>query len=154
MCFVILVSNVLVFRSNELDRELCVTSFSAHIQRLFRRWFNLENLINFFSVRVSFHRHWRFTGQQGKGGDHLFLSTTSTSSRTIPIFICNFACEMTTTYFYSHRLQLSDCYSMSNWWCNVNFCLFTWWFNSRFSISAIRHRKPVDLNSYELSPLF
>ena len=39
--------------------------------------------IRFFSIRVFFHRHWWFTGQQGKGGDHLlFHSTTSTRSRT------------------------------------------------------------------------
>ena len=38
----------------------------------------------FFSVRVFFHRHWRFTGQQGKGGGHLlFHSTTSTCLRTL-----------------------------------------------------------------------
>ena len=38
----------------------------------------------FFSLRVLFHRHWRFTGQQGKGGGHLlFLSTTATRSRTL-----------------------------------------------------------------------
>ena len=37
----------------------------------------------FFSIRVFFHGHWRLTGQQGKGGDHLlFHSTTSTRSRT------------------------------------------------------------------------
>ena len=37
----------------------------------------------FFSIRVFFHGHWQFTGQQGKGGDHLlFHSTTSTRSRT------------------------------------------------------------------------
>ena len=37
----------------------------------------------FFSIRVFFHRHWQFTGQQGKGGDHLlFHSATSTRSRT------------------------------------------------------------------------
>ena len=37
----------------------------------------------FFSIRIFFHRHWRLTGQQGKGGDHLlFHSTTSTRSRT------------------------------------------------------------------------
>ena len=36
-----------------------------------------------FSIRVFFHGHWRLTGQQGKGGDHLlFHSTTSTLSRT------------------------------------------------------------------------
>ena len=37
----------------------------------------------FFPMRVFFYRHWRFTGQQGKGGYHLlFHSTTSTCSRT------------------------------------------------------------------------
>ena len=37
----------------------------------------------FFSIRIFFHGHWRLTGQQGKGGDHLlFHSTTSTRSRT------------------------------------------------------------------------
>ena len=36
-----------------------------------------------FSIRVSFHRHWRLTGQQRKGGDHfLFHSTTVTRSQT------------------------------------------------------------------------
>ena len=35
---------------------------------------------NVFFIRVFFHRHWRFTGQQGKGGDHLLLHST-----TLPI---------------------------------------------------------------------
>ena len=36
----------------------------------------------FFSIRVFFHRHWRFTGQEGKRGDHLlFHSATFTRSR-------------------------------------------------------------------------
>ena len=36
-----------------------------------------------FFYKVFFHRHWRLTGQQGKGGDHLlFHSTTSTRSQT------------------------------------------------------------------------
>ena len=56
--------------------------------------------------------------------------------RDIQTFICNFACEMTTTYFSSHCLQLPDCYLMSfmltDWWCNVCFCLFTWWFDPWF----------------------
>ena len=38
----------------------------------------------FFSVRVFFHRHWSFTGQQEKEEDHLlFHSTTSACSRTL-----------------------------------------------------------------------
>ena len=37
----------------------------------------------FFSIRVFFHGHWRFTGQQAKGGGHLlFHSSTSTRSQT------------------------------------------------------------------------
>ena len=37
-----------------------------------------------FSISVFFHGHWRLTGQQGKGGDHLlFHSTTLTRSRTL-----------------------------------------------------------------------
>ena len=40
-------------------------------------------LFFFFSIRVFFHGHWRRTGQQGKGGDHLlFQSTTPTRLRT------------------------------------------------------------------------
>ena len=53
----------------------------------------------------------------------------------IQTFICNFAREMTMTYFQWKRLYLPDCYSMrfsttlSNyyfieWWCNLDFvCL-------------------------------
>ena len=38
----------------------------------------------FFSIKNFCRRHCRFTGQQGKGGDHLlFYSTTSTRSRTL-----------------------------------------------------------------------
>ena len=38
----------------------------------------------FFSIRIFFHRHWRFTGQQGKGGNHLlFHPTNSTRSQTL-----------------------------------------------------------------------
>ena len=49
----------------------------------------------------------------------------------IQTFTCNFACEMTITYFYSHRLYLPDCYSMRfttlsnyhviDWWCDIKF---------------------------------
>ena len=41
----------------------------------------------FFFHQVFFHGHWRLTGQQGKGGEHLlFHSTTSTLSRTFRYF--------------------------------------------------------------------
>ena len=62
----------------------------------------------------------------------------------IQTFICNFASEMTITYFQSQRLCLPDCYPMrfttlSNYylidWCNVDFCLFACWFDFRFCYS-------------------
>ena len=43
-----------------------------------------NRVVLFFYYQGFLHKHWRFTGQQGKGGDHLlFHSTTSTRSRTL-----------------------------------------------------------------------
>ena len=116
-----------------------------------------------------FLRHWQSTGQQGKGGDHLFITPLYHfhSLSDIQIFICNFACEMTTTYFLiapllivSHRLYLPECYltrltTLLNYhvidlWWKVNFYLLTWQLTSNF-FSSVWHRKPVDLNSHRLS---
>ena len=92
----------------------------------------------YFSIRILFHRHWRFTGQQGKGGDHLLLySITSSRSPTLRhlfatlhvrwqshIFDRN-ACA----YQTYHLIELSFDW-LIDWWWNV--CLFTWWIDSRF----------------------
>ena len=61
--------------------------------------------------------------------------------------LCMFACEMTITYFQSHHLYLPDCYMMrfttlsnyylTDWWCEVSFCLFTWWFDNRFLLQHL-----------------
>ena len=56
----------------------------------------------FFFYQVFFHRQWRFTGLQGKGGNHLYSSLPLLLTQE---FICNFACEMTTPYFLSHLLR-------------------------------------------------
>ena len=34
----------------------------------------LASVIDIFSIRVFFRRHWGFTGKQGKRGDHLYYS--------------------------------------------------------------------------------
>ena len=40
-------------------------------------------------------------------------------------------------------------------WCEVTFfCLFTWWFDSSFIVTAIWDGKPVVSNSHRLSPLY
>ena len=96
----------------------------------------------FFSIRVFFHRHWQFTGQQGKGGDHLlFHSTTSTRSRTFRHLFATLhvrwlsrifnrsACVYQTATRWDllpYRITIW----VIDWWCNV--CLFTWWIDSRF----------------------
>ena len=50
---------------------------------------------------------------------HIFnhIACVYQATANIQTFICIFACEMTLTY----------------WWCDVNFCLFAWWFHSTIS---------------------
>ena len=90
----------------------------------------------FFSIRAFFHRHWRFTGQQWKEGDHLlFHSTTYARSQTLihlfatlhvrwlsRIFNCNAHVYQTATQWDlpPHRITIW----LISWWWNV--CLFTW----------------------------
>ena len=117
----------------------------------------------FFSIRVSFHGHWRLTGQQGKGGDHLlFHSTTSTRSlrhlfatlhvRWLSRIFNRNAC----IYQTATRWDLPP-YRITIWLIDdvtVSFCLFTWWFDCSFFVTAIWDGKPVDSSSYRLSPLY
>ena len=101
----------------------------------------MANVFFCFSIRVFFHRDWWFTGQQGKGGDHLLLhSNTSNCSWTLRyllatlhvrwlshIFNCN-----TCVYHTATRWDLPPFLItiwLIDWWCNV--CLFTWWIDSR-----------------------
>ena len=99
----------------------------------------------FFSIRVFFHRHWQFTGQQGKGGDHLlFHSTTSTRSRTFRHLFATLHVR-----WLSHIFNRTACiyqaatrwdlppYQITIWLTDdvtLSFCLFTWWFDSSFSL--------------------
>ena len=95
-------------------------------------------------IRIFFQGHWRLTGQQRKRGDHFFIPLYHFHSLTnIQAFICNFA--------YDYRIfliaSLPNCYSMRSttlsnyyvidWWCEVSFCLFTWWFNTSFFYSNL-----------------
>ena len=97
----------------------------------------------FFSIRVFFHRHWRLTGQQGKGGDHfLFHSTTSTRSRTFRhLFV-----TLHVTWLSRIFNRIACIYQTATWWdllpyritiwliddVTISLCLFTWRFDSSF----------------------
>ena len=46
-------------------------------------------------------------------------------------------------------------YHLIDWECDVNFfCLFTWWFDSSFFVTAVWDGKRVDTNSYRLSSVY
>ena len=108
----------------------------------FMMWF-LWFLFFSLSIRVFFHRHWRLTGQQGKGGDHLlFHSTTSTRSRTFRHLFVTLHVR-----WLSHIFNRTACiyqaatrwdlppYRITIWLTDdvtLSFCLFTWWFDSSF----------------------
>ena len=112
----------------------------------------------FLSQTLTIHR----TAGEGRGPSFIPLCHFHPLTN-IEIFICNFACEMTIAYFYRNACvyQTANRWDLPpyritiwvmDWWCNI--CLFTWWIDSRFSITAIWHEKPVDLNSHPLSPLY
>ena len=80
--------------------------------------------------------------------------------KNIQTFIDNFACEMTTTYFWSHRSYLPDFYSMRfttlsyyhliDWlMMKCSFVYFMIWF--QVFVTAIWQGTPVDLRSHRLS---
>ena len=75
-------------------------------------WNSFLSLHLFFSIRFLFQRHWRLTGQWGKGGDYFFIPLYHfhplTNNQT---FICNFGFQMTITYFISRHLYLPGCHS-------------------------------------------
>ena len=95
--------------------------------------------IYFFSIRVFFHGHWRLAGKQGT----IFYSTLplppAHEHSGIYLQLC-----MWDDYqiFLIAPLVLPDCHSMRftalsnyhliDWWCDIDFCLFTRWFDSRF----------------------
>ena len=101
----------------------------------------------FFLYQGFLHRHWRFTGQQGKGRDHLlFHCTTSTLLRTLRlllatmhvrrlshIFNCNACVYQTATRWDLPPYRVTIWVIV--WWCNV--CLFTLWIDTRFCYSNL-----------------
>ena len=114
---------------------ILITRFCASI-------FRSSQWSRFFYVRIFFNRHWRFTGQEGKGGEHLlFHSTTSTRSRTLRHLFATLHVRWlsrtfnrnTCVYHTATRWDLPP-YRITiwaiDWWCNV--CLFIWWIDSRF----------------------
>ena len=118
-----------------------------------------------FSTRVFFHRHWRFTGQQGKGGA-IFYSTLPLPPAHehwdiyFQLYLWDDYHVFLIAALVFTRLLLDEIYYLIelpfdwliDWWCNV--CLFTRWIDSRSLLQRFWHEKPVDLNSHRLSTLY
>ena len=91
---------------------------------------DISLFIYFFSIRVFFHRHWRFVGQQGKGGDHLFFhSTSSTCSQTLRHLFANWHVR-----WLSCIIDRKACvYQTATWWdlppYRITIWLIDWWCN-------------------------
>ena len=114
-------------------------------ERLFCCFFHWDFMLKYFcSIRVFFHRHWRFTGQQEKGEDHLlFHSTISTRSRTLRHLFATLIVRLLSTTFNRNARVYQTATQwdlppyritiwLTDWWYNV--CLFAWWIDSRFSL--------------------
>ena len=107
----------------------------------------LTDFAFFFFCQVFFHRHWRFSGQQGKRGDHLlFHSTTSTRSRILRHLFATLHVRWLSLIFNRNACvyQAATPWDLPPsritiwliiWWCNI--CLSTWWIDSRFRYSDL-----------------
>ena len=125
----------------------------------------MKKFLKFFFIRVFFHRHWRFTGQQGKGGHHLlFHSITSTRSRTLRHLFATLHVRWLSRLFNRNACVYKTVtrwdfqpYQISAWlidWLMMQ-CLFVYLMNWFWVfVTVVWHGKPVDLNSYRLSHVY
>ena len=111
----------------------------------------------FFSIRVILHGHWRLTGQEGKGGDQLFIPLYHyhplTNIQTFILQLCtwdDFRIFLIAPLVFT-RLLLDEIYHLIelpfDWliWCWFLFVYLLIWFKA--FVTAIWLWKPVDLNS-------
>ena len=152
------------------NMEIFVRSKSVFFYLIFN-WTNEQilvltfNLIKYiFSIRVFFHGHWRLTGQQGRGGDHLlFHSTPSIRSWTFWYLFSTLHVRWLshifnrTTCFYQTATQ----WDLLPYWITMLLIddvmlIFVFLLDDSIPgfITAIWHEKPVDSNSHWLSPLY
>ena len=125
----------------------------------------MKKFLKFFFIRVFFHRHWRFTEQQGKGGHHLlFHSITSTRSRTLRHLFPTLHVRWLSRLFNRNACVYKTVtrwdfqpYQISAWlidWLMMQ-CLFVYLMNWFWVfVTVVWHGKPVDLNSYRLSHVY
>ena len=102
--------------------------------------------------------------REREGNHLLFHSTTSTRSQifghlfaTLHVrWLSHIFNHIACIYQTATRWDLPP-YRITIWLIDdvtLSFCLFTWWFDSTFFVTAIRDEKQVNSNSHRLSPLY
>ena len=92
---------------------------------------------NFISISVFFQRHWRFTGQHGKGVDHLFiflllLSTTSARSRALKHLFATLHMRRLSCIFNHTACN----YQTATWWDLPPYQVTIWLIDDEMLISV------------------
>ena len=103
--------------------------------------------VSFFFYQGFLHRRWRFTGQQGRGEDHLlFRSTTSTRSRKLRYLFATLHVRWLSRIFNRNACVYQTAtrrdlpaYRITiwviDWW--YSFCLFTWQIDTKFLLQPL-----------------
>ena len=96
---------------------------------------------SFFSVRVFFHGHWQFTGQNQKGENHLSLCHFRQLTN-IQIFMCNFVYEMISIWDLPPMriciwLLIECCFQFFLWFTAVTYCSNLSQTRGRFELVSI-----------------
>ena len=73
---------------------------------------NYDKLLNKLINNNFFYQDFSFTKTDDSQDSRWMEGTIFYSTLPLPPAICKFACEMSITYFKSHRFYLPDCYSM------------------------------------------
>ena len=107
----------------------------------------MDHKLLFFLLGFSLKNTGNSQDSRGREGTIFYFTLPLPPLTNIQKFICNFAPEMTITYFQSQRMYLPDCCSMRfatllncyliDWWCDVDFRLFACCFDFRFYYSYL-----------------
>ena len=122
-----------------------LSNFSSNISKTIYGYLLLilTNKVHIFSFRVRFRRHWCFTGQQGKGGDHLHLSVPfPLAYKHLEIYLHHCLLSNIFNPFSTNVPLLYPLKTLIDWWCNAKFCLI----NDEildFFISLVWHWKVI-----------
>ena len=152
--------------SNFLD-DIKIPSSNKQTGRIMNS--NFFFIPNFFSIRVFFRRHWRFTGEQEKGGDHLYSTISFPPAHKhseVYLQLCKWD-DYRVFLITPLRFTFIFNYRTATRWDLPSQKIITWLIGDGILsfvcllddvilvfITSIWHRKLVDLDLHRLSTLY